>query len=113
MSEEQYRGNPNLKRVGQAIQWTPEMIQEFSKCADDPVYFGEKYFHIVTEDGRHPISMYNYQVDLINDFVDHRNVIAEMARQSGKTTTVTVFALWYILFQEHKTIALLANKAET
>lgn len=113
MTEEAFRGNPNLKRLGQRIEWTPELIEEWIRCKEDPIYFGEKYFTIVTENGRQLIEMYDYQKELIMSCVDHRHTVAEMARQSGKSTTVTIFALWFILFQEDKTIAILANKADT
>ena len=91
-NKDPFRGNPNLKRVGQPIDFTPEMVSEYIKCAQDPVYFGEKYFTIVTEDGRETISMYDYQKELLKSCVDHRHTVAEMARQSGKSTTITIFA---------------------
>lgn len=113
MSDDHYRRNPNLKRVGQNIDLTPEMVSEWVRCANDPVYFGEKYFTIVTEDGRETISMYDFQKELLKSCVDNRHTVAEMARQSGKSTTITIFALWFTLFQKDKTIAILANKGET
>ena len=45
-----YLGNLNLKRKGTAVEWTPDMIQEFVKCAKDPIYFSEKYIQIVHVD---------------------------------------------------------------
>jgi hypothetical protein len=37
-----YLGNINLKRKGVAIEWTEDMVQEFIKCAKDPIYFAER-----------------------------------------------------------------------
>lgn len=108
-----FRGNPNLKRSNQPINWTPELVMEYKKCKDDYKYFAENYFTIVTENGKEKIALYDYQEELINSCINNRFTIAEMSRQCGKTTSVTVFALWYILFNEDKTIAILANKAET
>lgn len=45
-----YLGNINLKRKGVTIEWTEEMVQEFVKCARDPIYFAEKYIQIVHVD---------------------------------------------------------------
>jgi len=112
-NQEQFRGNPNLKRIGQNIEWTPELVEEYIKCSKDPIYFGETYFTIITEDGRELITLRDYQTELIESCVDNRHTIAEMARQSGKSTAITIFALWYILFQQDKLIAILANKGDT
>lgn len=110
---EVFRGNPNLKRLGQPLNFTPEMVKEWIKCKEDPIYFGEKYFTIVTENGRETIQMRDYQKEFIESCVNHRHTVAEMARQSGKSTTITIFALWFVLFQKDKTVAILANKADT
>ena len=36
---EVYLGNPNLKKVNVAVEFTKEQIEEFSKCSKDPLYF--------------------------------------------------------------------------
>lgn len=110
---DQFRGNPNLKKSGQAIEWTQELVQEYMKCAEDPIYFGENYFFIVTEDGKEKITLRDYQKELILSCLDNRYSVAEMARQSGKTTAITIFVLWYVIFHELKNVAILANKGET
>ena len=40
--KESYLGNPNVKRDGVLQQWTPDLLQEYKKCMDNPVYFVEK-----------------------------------------------------------------------
>ena len=42
-----YLGNPNLKPVGVQQQFTPEQVQEYVKCSNDPLYFIKKYVKIV------------------------------------------------------------------
>jgi len=109
-----YRGSNNLKKSGVAIEWTPELIQEFVKCSDDPIYFAENYMKIVNVDkGLMTIPLYDYQKEIILTAKDHRFTVAECSRQSGKTTSITVFVLWYIIFNPNKTVAILANKADT
>ena len=108
-----YRGNPNIKKVGLSIEWTERQIKEYIKCSEDPIYFGKNYFYIVESDiGRSIINLRDYQEEFITTCNENRYTVAEMSRQSGKTTAVTVFVLWYILFQTDKTVVLLANKAD-
>ena len=112
--QEGYRGIHNLKKVGQKIAWTPELAQEFLKCKEDPIYFGENYMKIVSLDGGlvNPV-LYDYQKEIILSVCFNRRTIAECARQSGKTTALTVAILWYAIFHDYKTVAILANKGST
>ena len=50
MSNEQYLGNPNLKRANVTQEFTPEEVEEYLKCAASPVYFIKKYIKIVSLD---------------------------------------------------------------
>ena len=109
---EGYLGNPLLKKGGTPIEWTPELIKEYMKCAEDPIYFAERYIKIVHVDhGFIPIQLYDYQKDIIKAITNNRRVVANTSRQAGKTTTAMAVILHYILFNEYKTVALLANKA--
>jgi len=108
-----YNGNPFLKKARRNIEWTPEMVVDFIKCTDDPIYFAEKYIKIVHVDhGLIPIKMYEYQKDIITKLTNNRRVTVVTSRQAGKTTTAAAVILHYILFNEHKTVALLANKGD-
>ena len=112
-SEGGYLGNPLLKKSRQQIGWTPEMLQEYMRCAADPIYFAEKYIQIVHVDrGLIPIILYDYQKDIINKISNNRRVTVVTSRQAGKTTTAAAVILHYILFNDHKTVALLANKGD-
>jgi hypothetical protein len=109
---EGYLGNPLLKKGGTPIEWTPELLKEYMKCAEDPIYFAENYIKIVHVDhGFIPIGMYDYQKDITRAISKNRRVVVNASRQSGKTTTAVAVILHYILFNEYKTVALLANKA--
>lgn len=111
--EKGYNGNPLLKKARRQIDWTPEMVQEWLKCAQDPVYFAEKYIKIVHVDhGFIPIRLYDYQKEIIEKLQNNRRVTVVTSRQAGKTTTAAAIILHYILFNEHKTVALLANKGD-
>ena len=111
MASETYLGNPNLKNVGQNVEWTEETLQEYVKCKDDPEHFIRGYVKIVHVDqGLVPFEMYDYQKDMIHKFNDNRFVICKMPRQTGKSTTIISFLLHYILFNESTNVAILANK---
>jgi hypothetical protein len=109
-----YLGNSNLKKQGVEIEWTPDMVQEFVKCSSDPIYFSEKYIQIVHVDhGLIPISMYDYQKEIVQKVTDHRRTCVVTSRQAGKTTTAVCIILHYILFNDYKLVALLANKGDS
>ena len=114
MASENYLGNPNLKNVGQNIDWTEDTLEEYMKCKEDPQYFIQKFIRIIHVDkGLVPFEMYEYQKDMINKFTDNRFVICKMPRQTGKSTTIIAFLLHYLLFNESVNIAILANKGAT
>lgn len=109
-----YLGNPNLKPVGVQQQFTPEQVQEYIKCSNDPIYFIKNYVKIVAVDqGLVPFNMYNYQESLIKTLHDNRFVIGKLPRQTGKTTTVGSYLLHYVLFNQNVNVAILANKQAT
>ena len=113
MSDRGYLGNENLKRKGTNIEWTEDKVQEFIKCAQDPIYFAEKYIQIVHVDhGLISIRMYDYQKEIVEKITNNRRVTVVTSRQAGKTTTAVCVILHYVLFNDHKTVALLANKGD-
>jgi len=109
-----YLGNPKLKRINTVLQLTEEQVSEYYKCSEDPIYFIENYVKIITLDrGFVQISLYPFQRQAVQDINDNRRVIVKAGRQVGKTTMVVGYILWYILFNEDKFVAILANKAPT
>ena len=108
-----YLSNPNLKKVGVDIEFTQEQIKEYVKCAKDPIYFIRQFVKIIHVDhGLIPLDLYEYQERMVTTFNNNRFVITKMPRQSGKSTAVVGYILHYILFNQDKNVALLANKAE-
>ena len=112
--QEIYLGNPNLKRANVAQNFTPEEVEEFVKCSKDPVYFITNYIKIISLDlGLVPFELYPFQADMVNKFHNNRFNIAKLPRQSGKSTVVTAYLLWYSIFNDNVNVAILANKAAT
>ena len=40
--QNQYLGNPNLKKANTAVEFTKDDIKEYHKCAENPLYFIKK-----------------------------------------------------------------------
>lgn len=107
-----YNGNSRLKQVGFQMDYTPEQIQEIIRCSEDPIYFIENYCKIVSLDhGLVPFKLYECQKRKVQTIINNRKVILMEGRQQGKTITSAACILWYTLFSENKTVAILANKA--
>ena len=114
IGQNQYLGNPNLKKAFVSQEFTKENILEFQKCMNDPQYFIEKYIKIVSLDkGLIPFDMYPFQKEMVGTFHNNRFSICKLPRQSGKTTTIISYILHYVLFNESVNVAILANKAAT
>jgi hypothetical protein len=112
MTTKNYLGNANLKAINVRLSYTLDQIEEYRKCAEDPIYFIETYCKIVTLDhGLQPFKLYDCQKKKVRVIHENRKVILMEGRQQGKTTTSAAYILWYTLFQESKTVAILANKA--
>lgn len=112
MTAKSYLGNSNLKASGVPLNFTKDEIEEYVKCADDPIYFIENYCKIVTLDhGLQSFKLYDCQKNKVKVIHENRKVILMEGRQQGKTTTSAAYILWYTLFQGSKTVAILANKA--
>ena len=112
--QEAYLGNPNLKPQRQDVAFSKEQVSEYVKCSDDPVYFMETYMKIVQLDrGLISFNMWDFQKELVDLIHNNRFVIAKFPRQTGKSTTVIGYILWYVLFQPNMSVAVLANKLST
>ena len=107
-----YHGNPNLKPLGDQHDFSEEEIKEYVKCKDDPVYFIEKYVKIITLDkGLQPFKLYDCQKRKVECIMNNRRVVLMEGRQQGKTVTSAACILHYTIFQEDKTVAIMANKS--
>ena len=109
-----YLGNPNLKKAGTPINFTKKQIDEWIKCKNDPVYFAMNYIKIISlDEGLVPFEMYDFQKKILEDFHSNRFNIAKLPRQTGKSTTVVAYLLYYAIFYDSVNIGILANKAST
>ena len=76
--------NTKLLKPELVRKYTQEEIEDYKRCAMDPVYFGEKCY-LMTPEGLKQCKLRDYQVDYIRHLQNNRFSIFLSCRQSGKT----------------------------
>jgi hypothetical protein len=108
------RNSEGIKAPDSSVHMTIEdwehCARELYKCKNDIIYFAEKYFTIIGPKGKQLIKLYPKQKEMIQLLVDHQKVVILSARQLGKTTVYTIFALWLTIFEADKQVLICANK---
>jgi hypothetical protein len=109
-----YLGNKSLPSANMEFEWTPKMVRELKKAKQNILYFAENFFYIVNLDkGKMKIPLYASQKRVLRSLRDNRFVACLASRQTGKTTMMTIYALWIACFQEDQRILVVANKEQT
>lgn len=99
--------NEFIKRADETSEYTPELIAELTKCKRDAVYFIRNYVYL-----QHPVkgkmlfNLYDYQEELVRACQENSRTIILASRQLGKTQTVSIYLLWFAMFNEDKTIVI-------
>lgn len=107
-----------IKKANEQIKVSKEeferRIKIIAKSKRDIVWWAEHFFRIVSlNTGLGVIKLYEKQKQLLTHIATNDRSIVLAARQTGKTTTYTVFCLWLAtLFPEQK-IMICANKFQT
>ena len=83
------RGNPKLKAPGfkeyVSQDTILERMNEMKRIMEDPIYFAEKYFYIITTDGgKNLIKVYPKQAEVINAMCNKNRSIILACRQCRK-----------------------------
>lgn len=103
-----------IKKANKQERFSEKYIQELAQCADPDtgyLYFCKNYFYI-----QHPVKgkmlfdPFEYQVNLLNSYHNHRFNINMLPRQSGKTTCAAGYLLWQAMFHPDQTILVAAHK---
>lgn len=105
-----------MKRPTEVSEYTPDMLQEYVKCATDIIYFAENYYYLTSthnNKGKQLVELYDFQKEILIGMTKHDHVILNAARQVGKSTCSCIFLLWYAIFNKDIEIAVLANKQRT
>ena len=104
-----YEGKQFLRKGNIVFEYTDEEITELARCAQDIVYFAEKYAVVMTDDGIQQVKLREYQKRMLRNFQNERFNIVLASRQMGKTVTASIFNAWYVTFNTDKNTLLLAN----
>jgi len=87
-----------------------ELISEFKKCSEDPIYFLSTYIKVTHPvRGLVPFDLYPFQKRILSEVQDNRFNILRKFRQAGCTTIAAAYSLWTIIFQKHKSVVILSK----
>ena len=87
-----------------------ELLEEFKKCKEDPVYFISRHIKVVHPmRGLVPFDLYPFQKEIVSNLETHRFNILRKFRQAGCTTIASAYSLWMALFKKHQTIVILSK----
>lgn len=100
--------NTKLLRPDLVYKRTPEEVEDYIKCMNDPIYFAEKCY-LMTPEGLQRVKLRDYQVEYIKSLQANRFSILLACRQAGKSTTTALYCLWKILFNTDKTGLILSK----
>ena len=107
----------NLKREKLPFEYTPEEIDELSKCKNSLLYFVINYCIIQTHDGRKLVKdiggLRDFQEQILNTFNSNNLNILMASRQTGKTVTSALYILWFLIFHPEKTALCVADNFTT
>jgi hypothetical protein len=113
-NKQNYMNNPNLPAVGAEFEYTPDQIKQLTKAKKNLLYFAENFFHIISlDDGKQKIKLHLPQKRALRKMRDNRFFILLASRQIGKTTMMTIYALWIACFSDDQRILVVANKEGT
>lgn len=110
-----YRGSANVPNANAKFEFTADMVLELKKCREDVLYFAQNYFYIINldEGKKTKIKLYAKQKRALKMMRLKRWMVLLASRQSGKSTLLTIYALWVACFLSDQTIVLIANKEST
>lgn len=90
------------------------MLNEYKKCALDPVYFIKKYVKIQTQDsGIVPFDLFDFQEKMLENINNNDRIIILKSRQMGISTLIAAYTLWMMLFNDGKNILVVSIKETT
>ena len=91
-----------------------QRMEEVKKITEDICYFAEHYFYIINLDqGKQKIKLYPKQAGLVKTMAKKRRVVVLATRQCGKSTSYSIYVLWYCLINQDKNVLICANKFKT
>jgi hypothetical protein len=103
-----------IKKPHSKTSYDTQHLNDFARCAhptSGALHFLSNFFYI-----QHPLKgrllyqPFDFQLELIESYVNYRFSINLLSRQTGKTTTAAGYLLWYAMFKPDSTILVAAHK---
>lgn len=107
-----YMNNAALRGDEDEFEYDDEMLSEFKKCLNDPIYFIENYIQIISGQKLIYFKMREYQKKYIRLLHENSNVMCMWGRQSGKSVSSAAYIAWKIIFNPNVKVLLLADQQD-
>ena len=95
------------------IKQVPKFKQrsEYLKCASDPVYFLNTYGKVFDAEKQmiSDMTCFDYQEDILDDFIDFRFNITLKSRQTGLSVITAGYCAWRLMFGKDERVLIIAN----
>ncbi len=100
--------NPDADLGGLAAAW---VIEEVARCQRDPEYFIDSYCKVEADTGAGviPFHLFDYQRDVLRQWMEHGESITLKARQLGITELAAALSLWQVNFHPHNRVIVFAQ----
>ena len=93
-------GQVGVKRAGLLFDYTSEEIEELTKSANDVIYFATNYGYCLHgSQGYKPITLRDYQEEMLHSYSENRFTCCMSSRQVGKTVVAALFLLHEAVYQ--------------
>lgn len=103
-----------IRKSNLVFAMTDMEFEEYIKCKINIHYFAENYCQIKREDGSiGPMTLRDYQKDIIDLYTKNPRSILMASRQTGKTVSAAIVILHFVLFNDDKGCMIVANKGKT
>ena len=103
-----------IRKSNLVFAMTDMEFEEYIKCKINIHYFAENYCQIKREDGSiGPMTLRDYQKDIIDLYTKNPRSILMASRQTGKTVSAAIVILHFVLFNDDKGAIIVANKGTT
>lgn len=91
-----------------------QKINEYVKCAQDPVYYLNNYGYIfdAKKQAIAPLKCFSYQERCIEEYNSNRNCIVLKSRQTGISVITAGYVAWKALFSYDEMILVIANDSD-
>lgn len=95
-----------------------EQVFEYKRCKLDPIYFIETYLTVFDQTKGDageivPFKLFDFQKRLIKSYLKFKRNIANKYRQAGVSTATCAYIAWYVMFNDNRKVAVVADKLET